>query len=122
MSRLFRGMLRGLCLVAFLVCLAAIGLGRYAPQVAGFRVFKPNRLEIVNGYHFASTPHLPRFFDPGTGEFARLDFAGDDYVDCAAFSSWEDEEGRSQVIGRWVHRSTESGVCEGYGLGRYRIP
>jgi hypothetical protein len=122
MSRLLFGLLRGTCCAVILACIAAVGLGRTAPRPASFLVFKPGRLEAINGYHFATAQRVPRFFNPETGSFTEVEFPGDDYVDSAAFSTWEDEEGKSEVVARWVKRDSTSGISEGYGLGRYQMP
>lgn len=122
MSRLLSGLFRGFCFLALVACVAAVAMARLAPRPASFKILTANRLEAINGYHFASSPHVPRLLDRETGKSAPLDLPGDDYVDCAAFSSWADEEGTSQVVGRWVRRSGPEGMCEGYGLARFTFP
>jgi hypothetical protein len=122
MTRLLTGLFRGSCFLAVAACVAAVALARLAPRPATFRVMAANRLEAINGYHFATQRHTPRLFDTATGKFAPMELPGDDVVDCAAFSTWEDDEGRTQVVGRWVDRSGPDGLFGGFGLARYTFP
>jgi hypothetical protein len=45
-----------------------------------------------------------------------------DQVDCAVCSPWRDEEGESQVVGRWIHRQGPRQLVENIGLARYALP
>src|SRR5262245_59658322 len=118
MSRLLYALIRVTCCAVLLACVAAVGLGGSAPEPASFGLVRPSRLEAINGYHFQSGQHGPRLFDPDSGRYSRLELPGDDFIDCAAFADWEDDEGKSIVVGRWVHRNSSDGVCDGYGIGR----
>lgn len=124
MSVSMNGLLRGFIYLTIVTSLTAIGIGRLAPRETRFRILKTTGVVPVNGYHFRTYDRLPRLFDPATGalKFVEFECAPGDSFDTAACSPWEDEQGRSDVVGRWLGRTEAGGVCQGCGLARYSLP
>lgn len=115
---------RLLGVVLALVCLVAVAMGRLAPVPARFRIAVRPAYEIVSGPLIDPVPGNPRVLDLRTGELGRFRVPQGDAIDFASVSPWHDEDGESQVVGRWVPRSdvvhsTEPAVI---GLARYSVP
>lgn len=121
MSFSFNALIRGFIYLTIVTSLTAIGINRLAPQATHFRILKRSTIVPVNGYHFRSYDRLPRIFDPETGRLAFANMEGVDSFDNAACSPWENDQGRSDVVGRWLGRKG-GGICRGFGLARFKFP
>lgn len=122
MRFVFSGLLRGSLVLAAVLCLVAVGLGRVAPRPASSRTSSDVAYIPINGYHFPTDDGEPRFLDPKTGKLVRLALSEPDQVDCAVCSPWRDEAGESQVIGRWIRREGDRQLVAEIGLARYTLP
>jgi hypothetical protein len=60
--------------------------------------------------------------DPETGRLSFVPIQGGDSFDSATCSPWEDDQGQSDMVGRWLGRSQVDKICEGCGLARYKFP
>lgn len=115
------GLFRGIGLLALASTIAAVAVGKMTPRPANYRIFRGSTFSTVSGYHFTSSGRLARFLDPESGRLVRAQFPQGEDIDCAAYSPWEDGQGGAQVVARWTSRRTD-GLCDGYGLARYRFP
>ncbi len=115
------GLFRGIALLAIASTISAVTLGRFAPKPAHFRILSGSRYAAVSGYHFTNLDRVPRFLDAETGDFKRVNFGGDDVVDCAACSPWQDEQGTQLLVARWNSNNPDQ-ETQGYGLSRFSFP
>jgi len=122
MSLSLNGLIRGLfCLVAF-ATLTAIGMSRLAPKPTHFRLYKKFQVSQINTVGSLVPDPSFRILDPETGEVRALKREAGDMVDLASSSPWEDEEGRLELVGRWIGRGPDDALSYGRGIARIRYP
>ncbi len=119
-----------ICLIRLIVFAAlglnivAIGLGRMFPDAPRMRELTP--VSLVYVHRMAATNMKPGtyFFDSRTGDMSRLDLPEGDMLEMASRAPWQDENGQSQVVGRWTKYTgkLEDKIIDGCGLARYRYP
>src|SRR3954464_5317251 len=93
-------------ILAFLALnVVAIGLGRMVGPNRSWRKLGPVRCVGLNGYlSFDMSPGV-RYLDLDSGRDRRFPLPEEDLFDQASWSPWQDENGASQVVGRWTARS-----------------
>lgn len=121
MSFSLHGLFRGIALLAIASTICAVSLGRFAPKPAHFRMFSDARYSSVSGYYFSTCERVPRFLDVETGKFMRVEFKGNEVIDCATCSPWQDEQGAQHLVARW-NCNDPNQEKRGYGLSRFTFP
>ena len=105
----------------------AVAMARLAPTPAHFRMATPPHYGVINGFVMESELNTPRFLDAATGAVRKLVLPEGDRFEYGACSPWVDEQGESQVVGRWMREATASGtphqrLYDSFGLARYALP
>jgi hypothetical protein len=118
------GLVRMTVLLALVSGAVALGVARLEPRPARFRLFRPSACAGINGTCFAMNERGTQFFHTGTGAYFRVAFPDGDLIDETSISPWQDEQGETQVVGRWIRweGSGERGGVEALGLARYKFP
>jgi hypothetical protein len=118
------GLVRLVGLLALVSCAVAVGLARLEPAAAHFRLAAPPHYGVINGFVLSTPPGETRFLDAETGRFCRITVPEGDRLDYGTCSPWQDEEGESQVVGRWSRRTPggAESLAEEFGLARYSVP
>lgn len=124
MRRFLGGLTRLTGVVVALACVVAVVIGHLAPEPARFRVAIDPAYDVINGFVIDPSPSDPRLLDLQTGGLGLFRTPEGDLLDYASLSPWEDEEGESQVVGRWVRQSRDRRGGDGFefGVARYSVP
>ncbi|MFO0952943.1 MAG: hypothetical protein U0835_17685 [Isosphaeraceae bacterium] len=111
-------------LLGFAVCGLAITLARLEPDAARFRVGTPPQYDLVNGFIIDPAGAPSRWLDVDSGETLPVGLPEGEQVNYASCAPWQDEEGKTQVVGRWNdHVRTPSGIlARRFGIVRFTIP
>ncbi|MDR3634823.1 MAG: hypothetical protein P4L84_13545 [Isosphaeraceae bacterium] len=117
-------LVRGTLLMLALACGLAVSTARLMPRPAGFRLWQVPRHAAINGGFFAPTHSPTEVFNTETGRFVTFRLPDGEALQWAGFSDWVDDEGESQVVGRWTSRAGNHGdaTLEDVGLGRFSFP
>jgi hypothetical protein len=102
----------------------AITVSRLAPPPCRYRIMADTALAGLNGNFFPDHDPTTRLLDLSTGDCRKLEAQGGDEFEHASFSPWQDEQGESQVVGRWHRRMGRDGdmLCQQFGLARFTYP
>ena len=101
---------------------AAIGLARLAPQTEGWRMLSPSRYANVNTFYFDQGHRGSSWLDREGGPMREVPFRDEELLEYASCSPWRDEQGRSQVVGRWSWSLRSETPDRAYGLARITFP
>lgn len=99
----------------------AVGVGRLVPPEAPIRVPATPAGVLVNPYTCGPAGPAPRWLDPETGRVFEMALPEGDRLDLASCAPWRDEDGGTQVAGRWFRLGGEAGEAA-FGLARFRFP
>lgn len=122
MIRSLVGLVRGLAFLALGACAVAVVVGRLAPRPTEYRIRQDSGRAAISGFLFPRFERVPRFLDTETGRLTQAAFAATERIECAAFSPWRDDRGRTQVVGRWIDIEGMGDRSAGFGLARYTFP
>jgi hypothetical protein len=102
---------------------AAIGLARLTPEPRGWRMPAPVRYAGVNAFYLDPCGRGSTWVDREGGPPVDLHLPDDQLFEYASCSPWRDEDGRSQVVGRWSWSGTRTEAPDiSYGLARVTFP
>jgi hypothetical protein len=111
-------------LSALALILAAIGLGRVVGPLPTWRRLQPVARAAVDRYVLRNGTTGLEFLDLDAGRIERFVLPEGDELDKASWSPWQDEQGRSQVVGRWASWADARlrAPVRDAGLARYSFP
>ena len=124
MSFSFSSMIRLIVLLAIGSTMVAVGLSRLDPDRANWRFLKPARFSNVNEYFLDVADRTPRWLDSESGRVEAYPLADDDVLEAASCAPWSNEQGQTQVVGRWSSRTKDGpmSMSNDFGLARYTFP
>jgi hypothetical protein len=99
---------------------AAVGISRLAPPERPWRMPCPVEYAAFNEFFLNDGTQGLRWVSRNGEGTIRLPFLADENLDYAACSPWRDDQGRSQVAGRWS-RGIRAGAGE-LGIARLSFP
>ncbi|WP_152051191.1 hypothetical protein [Tautonia marina] len=120
MLRTVHSMIRLASMVALLLSIGAIGLGKLSPNGLGRTPSSTNLLGVSTCYRGAASEGL-QLFDLAGGPPRSLPLSSQERVDLATGSPWVDAWDQVHVAGRWLVIDPELGLTD-CGLSRVAIP
>jgi len=117
-------MIRLMVILAGASALVAVGVARMEPKEWHYRIGVPPHYSVINGFSVSHWPGRLGFLDAETGQFAKILMPDEDRMEFGSCSPWEDENGESQVVGRWIHEVGDGVLrcCDAVGVARYSLP
>jgi hypothetical protein len=117
------GLLLAMCMSALAVAVARL-VPRVDPAPHGLR--RPTQLHFVeiNNYSVPNDKGC-RFLDPQTGNVLSIELDGADSLLFGNSSPWVDDDGQTEVVGRWISRRGTGGwgdEVQQIGLARFKFP
>jgi hypothetical protein len=102
---------------------AAIGLARLEPAPRSWRMTAPVRYAGINSFYLDPCRRGSTWVDREGGPPVDMPFPDDELFEYASCSPWRDEDGRSQVVGRWSWSGSRADTPDiTYGLARVTFP
>ena len=120
----FGALVRGSVVALLMASGVAVGMARLLPRATGYRLWQEPRHAAINGTFFSPTYGPTEVFNTETGTVVPFNLPEGETLQWVAFSEWIDDDGQSQVVGRWTARTGDGGasVLQASGVGRYTFP
>lgn len=101
---------------------AALVLARLAPAERGWRTPSETRYASVNAFYLDQCRRGSIWVDRDGGPPLDLGFGENELLEYASCSPWRDEQGHSQIVGRWSWNLRSGSSDTSYGLARFSLP
>lgn len=117
-------LLRSVALMMIVLTMSAIGVARFHPKGAGWRILQASTWVNLDNQYMANEVGESIWLDVEDGRVSRLNLPEGETVEFASCSPFRDDKGRAQAVGRWATRTkvgTDT-VVGAYGLARFTYP
>jgi hypothetical protein len=115
-------LIRLFVLTALVASAAAVGLSRLAPPPRPWRMATPVNAISYNHCFLREGGQGSIWLAKDDGRELPFQLPSDERLDYSSQSPWRDDQGRSQVVGRWTRRSGASEGDSEFGMARVSFP